>query len=157
MRLFVLAAVSTTLVSFAPAHAQEHASLSGMYWVNGSCDRLVTRDGDQTAACNKAIGIMSYSNGRKSYWFSIPKKALISFSGTHETLSGKGGILDLDLVTLAVVADSKILGSGGTGSCTFDDPWKGPAHIRCRGSSDAGAFVAEFTTDGRPPHGTGSK
>jgi hypothetical protein len=155
MRLFLLAASMLLAFSFAPAHAAEPAQVTGMYVVKGVCDRLVTPDGDRTAACNKVLILATYSNGRKSYWFSIPKTALISFSGTHETRDARGGTLDLDLVTVATSPNPQ--GSGGRGSCNFDDPWKGRAHIRCKGSSDAGAFVAEFTTDGQPPREPGGE
>jgi hypothetical protein len=123
-----------------------------MYWLTGTCDRLVTPDGNHTAECNKALGLIGYSNGRRSYWFSIPHKSLIAFSGTN--YDGKGGRLELDIVTLASSPDPHP--SEARGSCTFDDPWKGPAHIRCQGKTEAGDFAAEFTTDGKPPQGNSS-
>jgi len=155
MRLFLVAAGIAAVLLLAPAQAQGPAEVTGMFIVKGICDRLVTPDGDQTAACNKVLVLATYSNGRKSYWFSIPKTALISFSGIHESRDAKGGKLDLDLVTVATSPNPR--GNGGRGSCSFEDPWKGRAHIRCRGSSDAGAFVAEFTTDGQPPKEPGGQ
>jgi hypothetical protein len=139
----------TTALSFATA--QDHADLQSMYFVHGTCTRLVTPDGDETPGCNKAVGLISYSNGRRSFWFSIPKKSLIAFSG----MSGGSTTLQLDLLTIASTPDA-IRGGAGQGSCSFSDPWKGIARIRCKGSSEAGAFEAEFTTDGKPPENMAS-
>src|SRR2546423_4451258 len=129
MRLIIAFAIAVLPVtaaaaadaSLAPASAQEQVHPTSMYFVKGTCERLITPDGDRTAVCNKALGLMSYSNGRHSFWFSIPKTALISFSGTHETHDDKGSTLELDLVTIATSPNPR--GSGGTGSCSFEDPW----------------------------------
>jgi len=109
-----------------------------MYWVTGTCDRLATPDGNQTAACNKAVGLVSYSNGRRSFWFSIPHKSLIAFSGISESQDDKAGTLHIDLITLASSPHANP--SVAKGSCSFDNPWKGRAHIRCQGSTEAGNF-----------------
>ncbi len=124
-----------------------------MYFVRGTCTRLIVPEGDRTAVCNKAVGHVLYGSGRTSFWFSIPKRALISFSGQRESRDGDRGTLELDLLTMATSPNIPV--SEGQGTCSYDNPWKGTAHIRCQGHSKQGEFVAEFTTDGKPPDKVG--
>lgn len=149
MRIILSFVAAAIVFSAAPAQAQDHADLVSMSFLQGKCTRLIIPDGDRTKDCNTALGLVSYSNGRHSFWFSIPNSSLIAFSGMDEEQYGDDSILRLDLVSFA--SDPAAVHSGaGAGSCSFSDPTKGPAHIRCEGTSEAGKFVAEFVSDGKP-------
>jgi hypothetical protein len=149
MRLLVVTAALTVGFLPAPADPQGQTHLTGMYFVHGSCGRLTTPDGDHTAECNKALGLVTYANGRRSFWFSIPHKSLVAFSGF--ATENEQGTMQLDMVTIASSPNPQP--ASAKGSCTFDDAWKGLAHVRCQATSDAGNFSAEFTTDGKAPEG----
>jgi len=149
MRMIFTTAIAASVVT-GRADAQGQLEFPTVLFVHGTCERLVTPDGDQSEDCNKVLGLASYSNGRHSLWFSVPKKSLIAFSGIDENAEGNTEILQLDLLTVASES-SGTTPRGGTGSCTYSDPWKGRAHFSCSGSTDDGKFAAEFTTDGKPP------
>ena len=154
-----ITAAAASAIAPAPAQAQvgppdaSQIDIREMYFVHGTCTRLIVPEGDRTAACNKAVGHVLYGSGRTSFWFSIPNRALISFSGVRETHDENRGTLELDLLTMATSPEIPL--GEGQGSCTFDNPWKGTARIRCQGHSTQGEFVAEFTTDGKPPDKVG--
>jgi hypothetical protein len=154
MRTAFLALAGAAMASSAVAQDQPHAAIESMYFFKGTCARLVTPAGDRSAQCNTALVVVSYSNGRHSFWFSIPHQSLVAFSGLMETQSGNESALQLDL--LSVTSDPKdVHAAPGTGTCTFSDPWKGIARVNCRGSTAEGQFAGDFTTDGQPPEGVG--
>lgn len=146
----ILSMLAAAIFCAAPAEAQDHADLVSMSFLQGKCTRLITPEGDRTKDCNTALGLVSYSNGRHSFWFSIPNSSLIAFSGMDEEQDGDDAVLRVDLLSFAS-DPSAVHGGAGAGSCSFSDPSKGPAHIRCEGTSEAGKFVAEFISDGKPP------
>lgn len=126
-----------------------------MFMFHGTCDRLTLPEGDRTHDCHPTAGHMIYKTGRGAYWFSIPQRALISFSGMNETTDEDRGTLNLDLVTVSSSLDAKISGGPASGSCTFFNPWKGRAYVRCQAHTKGGDYSAAFTTDGQPPQQIG--
>lgn len=155
MRVAVRALLLLALALPAPADAQDVPGVQSMRIFHGTCQRLVTPEGDQTKRCNSNFILTTYASGRHSFWFSIPKVSLISFSGAGEGSAAGGVTLQLDHITTGI--DPKAIhAASGAGTCTFSDPSKGVAHVACSGSTADGTFVAEFTTDGKPPQVLGS-
>jgi hypothetical protein len=132
------------------ASAQDIPSMQEFYVMHGACNHLTLPGGDQTSACTTSLGHMIYKNGRSSFWFNIEGGQIIAFSG-FETPGNEGGAsLDVDLISTAT-PKAKIHSSAAKGSCSFSNPWTGPFHIRCHGQGDSGRYLAEFTSDGKPP------
>lgn len=98
-----------------------------MAFVTGACERLVAR-GAPVGGCSAQLANVSYANGRFGIWFTKPDGSIVSFSGSR-----KGEVLQ------------------SVGTCSYDDPFKGPARIVCDAATEDGPFEGRFLTDGKPP------
>jgi hypothetical protein len=116
----------------APAAWQQVPNWETVYFLNGTCGRLVTPGQDRTSQCTGTLVHMVYRDGRTSYAFSQGASAMISFSGVEQVSEHKAGSLRLDHVSIATSPGSRVESQEASGSCTFTNPFRGePATIRC--------------------------
>lgn len=91
------------------------------------------------------------ADGTVTFTFSVGGTP-IGFSGDgKQTKPGLGGAPRLPISFVAVGENASKGALEADGSCTFGDPFKGPATVICMAQTEKGPFLGVFKTDGTPP------
>jgi hypothetical protein len=124
-----------------------------MVSVTGRCQKLVVGGQSYTKDCQPKLVNVSYPNGRLGFWFLLPKKSILSFSGPslpNPTPNTGESIVDQVVFQLGG-SSTPTSNDPAQGRCTYANPIK-PMTIRCQGVMRGGVkFLAIFRTDGKPP------
>jgi hypothetical protein len=131
--------------------AAQNVPFKTLVFLNGSCQRLVVPNTDLTTNCKPTIVNLLYRDGRSSFAFSDGDRAMISFSGMGQKVTGDSATQPVDHVTVSAAGGTDVRSEDANGACQFGNPYKGPALIRCTGKTKSGEFSALFQTDGAPP------
>ncbi len=137
-----------------PAAAQGMGDLNGVAMVTGTCERLVVAGEDMTNTCEGRLIQSIYRTGRTGFTVNIGSGGAITFSGIEgEKPDADSQLQSVDKVIVNGGKDGGPISSKDvTGSCFYENPFKGPAVTKCEGSdAEKGAYVLQFRTDGTPP------
>lgn len=149
------ATVTTGGLASVPAVAQGMGDLSGVAMVTGTCERLVVAGEDMTNTCEGRLIQSIYRTGRTGFTVNIGSGGAITFSGIEgEKPDADSQLQSVDKVIVNRGKDGGPISSKGvTGSCFYENPFKGPATTKCEGTdAEKGAYFLQFRTDGTPPN-----
>ncbi|MDK1388685.1 hypothetical protein QN224_25075 [Sinorhizobium sp. 8-89] len=137
-----------------PVPAQELQKLSGIAMLTGTCERLVMGGDNLSGLCGGKVVQSIYSTGRTGFTVVMGEKGAVTFSG----IEGAKPDADTQLQSLdGIILNLGIEGTppssqAVTGSCTYGNPFKGPATISCQGvDANKEEYLLQFTSDGAPP------
>ena len=134
----------------APGLAQGSSpNLAFMMSLTGTCSKLVI-DGGRTP-CDGTLLHTDYNDGRIGFYFVAekPDAMAVTFSGFGPKQSAPSENVRVQPIDSVILKDGTVQVSG---SCTFENPFVGPALIECEAASPAGAlYYGHFISDGREP------
>ena len=148
---YVLALGLLAMGSTATAQTDFEKMLSNVrtFNINGTCNRLVTPEGDQTQICDAQLLNMAFPSGNSSFIATMKDKGGISFRGRDSAAAGDIATIKLDTIILT----GKDLSSPpvtikAKGECTYTNPNKGPIHVDCSADTARGKYELSFVSDG---------
>ncbi|MCA1408145.1 hypothetical protein I6F26_28725 [Ensifer sp. IC3342] len=109
---------------------------------------------DLSSHCGGKVVQSIYSTGRTGFTVVMGDKGAVTFSGIQGAKpEADCQSQDMDRVILNLGIEGAPPSSEAvTGSCTYGNPFKGPAAISCQGADAAeGAYLLQFRSDGKPP------
>lgn len=139
-------------VAFAgQSQAANNPGAPGVAVATGTCSRLITGADDYSARCDNQMGSVTLADGTVTFVFTVGGVP-IGFSGDgKQTKPGLGGAPRLPITFVAVGENASQGALKADGSCTFGDPFKGPATVICMAQTEKGPFLGVFKTDGSQP------
>ena len=153
----ICAAVAiVTAASFIQAdsrHARGARPSSGatLATMTGQCHTLILGGTDASAQCEGKVVNTAYRSGRSSFQFTIRDRAILGFHGVDSPAGNDQAVLRIDGISLNLMMGTPPTTSPASGTCSYTNPYAGPAMIRCSAISAGRRFEASFEADGRAP------
>lgn len=133
--------------------AQESAGPNAVAWLAGDCQRLVLAGRDVSPACEGEVQNTVYRTGRRTgFTFSTPN-LVVTFTGRDTPARGDHASSQLDKIIFTRIGgmSPRAREVRATGQCLYSNPHAGRSYVRCSARTAAGAFIAMFQSNGRPP------
>lgn len=123
--------------------------LSFMMSVSGTCTNLMLSG--EALDCQGTLIHTEYDDGRLGFYFvaKAPNKKIITFSGRGQEQRAPSENVRIQPIDGVILSDGIVNASG---ECLFENPYAGPAQIRCAAKSASGSeYFGQFLTDGAEP------
>jgi hypothetical protein len=133
------------------ASAQQGPAGTILSFLHGSCVKLVIAGKDRSAECKPSLVNAAYPTGNSSFMFPVGDTAIVSFFGRDNAAVSDKSVIYLQRVTVRIGTEEDASSSDVQGTCTYTNPYVGPAQISCHADSPRGSYEAEFTSDGKAP------
>jgi hypothetical protein len=117
------------------------------YKINGTCNRLLSPEGDQTAECDKELINVAFPSGNSSF-IATTRKGGVSFRGRDSAAKGDVATIRLTSVILTTDLSTPPVEIKAKGQCTYTNPNKGPIHVDCSADTANGKYELSFVSDG---------
>lgn len=146
--------IALGLLALAPAaQAQSLEGAKQVFIDVGRCEKLVMAGDDYSAGCQGKMANIIYEDQRAAFIFFINDLARVSFVGDtrkQPRVDDDGGEQPLSDVSFKLMGAPMDNIMPAEGKCTYGNPTKGPAMVRCEAESSMGKFVAWFRSTGEP-------
>lgn len=156
MRVFKWIVAAVLVVNGAAGWSQsgEAPGAAGtiLSFLHGSCSKLVIAGKDRTTDCKPSLVNAAYPTGNSSFMFPVGDAIVVSFFGRDNPAVGNRSMIYLQRVTVRSGPKEDSLSSNVQGTCTYTNPYAGPARISCQADSPKGPYQVDFTSDGTAPH-----
>ena len=83
--------------------------------------------------------------------FGVGDAVVVSFFGRDNPAIGGKSMIYLQRVTVRVGAKEDPASSDVQGTCTYTNPYAGPARISCQADGTEGQYKVDFISDGKAP------
>ena len=119
--------------------------------VNGTCTALSVDGADDTAGCVGTVFHWALPNGRAIVMFGHSRLVLM-FTGPPGGGWGGAGSQIIDTVrATTAIGQREPQVTPAQGTCVYENPYVGKAHITCDATAPGHHWHAELTSDGTPP------
>jgi hypothetical protein len=150
--LLSLALVNSTGIAQMPSQSPEmDAALKRMMqnviMLEGTCQRLITPQANQTNVCDKQLVNMVFPSGNSSFMVTIPNGS-ISFRGRDSAAKGDVATVKVDTILLSVVDSKQMSSIKAKGRCTYTNPNIGPLKVTCLAKTGKGNYELLFLSNG---------
>ncbi|TPI31506.1 hypothetical protein FJ414_23395 [Mesorhizobium sp. B3-1-6] len=127
--------------------------LASFLTLNGNCLKLIALGKDMSPYCRPVLSSNNMSGGRVLFHFTLRNDAVLTIVGTdlpNPTPDTDAIAIRRIHLNLGIqgVAPSE---ASASGKCTFNNPFKGPMTLSCKGRVNGKPLVAIFRSDGLPP------
>jgi hypothetical protein len=116
--------------------------------LSGTCKRLTTPEGDQTAACDKELINVAFASGTSSFIATMKNKGGISFRGRDSAAKGDVATIRVNMILLTKASFAPAVELKAKGQCIYTNPNKGPLHVDCTADTANGKYELSYVSNG---------